>query len=188
MFEPRDTERIRLLREPVIKVTPPAALSLRAMPTAHHFERDHFCVPELDIDAWKLRLVGMSGRRLELSINDLASLPKASLAAVLECAGNRRSEFKPTVDGIQWGIGAVSEAVWTGVRLSDVLKLVEVATATHAVLEGADSGPVGELNTRERFARAIPIEKALDRDTLLALEMNGEPLPFGHGAPLRAIV
>ena len=188
MFKPTAAEPIWLSHAPAIKAAPLAAIGMRAMPTADHFRRDHFSLPDIDIDAWRVTVVGVNGRQLRLSVKELARLPRASLAVVLECAGNRRREFKPNVDGIQWGLGAISEATWTGTRLSEVLRLVDVGTASHVVLEGADSGSVGDLNTCERFARAIPVEKALDADTLLVWEMNGRPLPAAHGAPLRVIV
>ena len=188
MHEQRDAEGLWLSHEPAIKAAPLAAMGKRAMLTADHFRRDHFTLPDVDIDAWRVKLVGVSGRQLELSVKELAGLPHVTLSVVLECAGNRRREFRPNVNGIQWGLGAVSEAIWTGTRLSDVIRLLDVDMATHVVLVGADSGLVGELNVCEPFARAIPIEKALDMDTLLAWEMNGMPLPSAHGAPLRAIV
>jgi DMSO/TMAO reductase YedYZ molybdopterin-dependent catalytic subunit len=106
---------------------------------------------------------------------------------VLECAGHRRAEFDPVTRGLPWLFGAVSEATWAGASLSDVLDLAGLRGGRFVVLEGADRGPfrdAGEFS----FARALPIAKALDPDTILAWEMNGEPLPFGHGAPVRAIV
>jgi DMSO/TMAO reductase YedYZ molybdopterin-dependent catalytic subunit len=88
---------------------------------------------------------------------------------------------------VQWDVGAVSEARWRGTSLRNVLADVADADARFVVLEGADSGPFRDAGAVP-FARALPLEKALHPDTLLVWEMNGEPLPAGHGAPLRAIV
>src|SRR5207244_6661416 len=82
--------------------------------------------------------------------------------------------------------GAVGNAKWTGVRLRDVLKRAGLgAKAKHVQLVGADRAV---LPTVPLFIRSIPIEKAMHPTTLLAYEMNGEPLPILHGAPLRLIV
>jgi DMSO/TMAO reductase YedYZ molybdopterin-dependent catalytic subunit len=173
---------------PVIEAAPLASLSLREMPTESHFRRDHFDVPEIDRRLWKLDIGGAVERPRQLGLDDLRQLPRASLPVVLECAGHRRGELEPQARGIQWGVGAMSEAVWTGARLRDLLDIVRPRGAMHVVLEGADSGAVGDSGRTATFARALPLAKALHEDTLLAWEMNGEPLPPGHGAPVRAIV
>jgi DMSO/TMAO reductase YedYZ molybdopterin-dependent catalytic subunit len=106
---------------------------------------------------------------------------------VLECAGHRRSEYQPATRGLPWQTGAVSEAVWAGTSLAHVLEQAGVRDGRFVLLEGADRGHfrgAGDF----AFARALPIAKALEPDTLLAWQMNDEPLPPGHGAPLRAIV
>ena len=180
--------RARLSHSPVIEAATLRDLELPVMPTEAHFRRDHFAAPELDHDAWQLAVVGPAGRELlAVSLADLEQLPQMSLAVVLECAGHRRAEFDPGVRGVQWQVGALSEAIWTGVRLADLLEFVNLGEATSVVLEGADRGIVDGRPEEISFARAIPLEKALD-DTLLAWEMNGAPLPAAHGAPLRAIV
>lgn len=110
----------------------------------------------------------------------------------MECAGNGRSYFTSqqgqTVSGTTWGLGAVGVARWRGVRLSTVLRhaglsrdAVDVQPSgldADFVSGGVDLGPV---------RRPFPLRKALD-DVLLAYEMNGEPLPADHGAPVRALV
>jgi DMSO/TMAO reductase YedYZ molybdopterin-dependent catalytic subunit len=104
---------------------------------------------------------------------------------VLECAGNARSFFSPRVPGVQWGRGAIGNAEWTGPRLSDVLKLAGAdSNAGYVTTNGADKG----LAKTPDFIRSLPMRKALDSMTLLALRMNGEPLPSIHGFPLRLIV
>ena len=158
------------------------------MPTDTHFLRDHFGIPDLDPEGWTLELAG-DGRGVSLTLDDLKGMGSVSLSVVLECAGHRRSEYEPAARGVGWGIGAVSEAVWTGVRLRDVLELLGTHVLNgHVLLEGADAGLVGDAGTYSSFARGIPLDKAMDEDTILAWEMNGEPLPRAHGAPLRAIV
>lgn len=156
------------------------------MPTGSHFVRDHFGIPAVDLAGWRLKVVGAVTDQLSLSLQDLGLFAKHRLNVVLECAGHRRAEHAPNVRGIQWGVGAVSEAEWVGIRLSDVLG--EASPRGHyVVLEGIDQGAYDGAGVVS-YARAIPLEKALHGDTLLAWGMNDEPLPPEHGAPLRAIV
>jgi DMSO/TMAO reductase YedYZ molybdopterin-dependent catalytic subunit len=123
-------------------------------------------------------------RRLELSYQEIRRLPRRSVIAYLDCAGNWRGFFdelsgRPT-PGTQWRTGGVGCAEWTGTPLAAVLELAGVLpSAVDVNLIGLDE--VG-------FSRPIPIAKALDPDTLLVWEMNGETLPADHGFPLRAIV
>ena len=103
----------------------------------------------------------------------------------LECAGNGRSLHRPQVPGIQWGKGAVGTARFSGPRLRDVLQRAGVkASGKHVMFRGLDEVP-GKVPP---FIRSIPIEKALDSDTLIATHMNGAPLTKHHGFPARALV
>jgi sulfite oxidase len=157
------------------------------MPMEAHFRRDHFTAPTIDPAAWRLRVEGLVERRLELSLPQLQAYPRRDLPVVLECAGHRRSELRPQPAGLPWEAGAVSEADWSGTSLADILGDAGVREGRFVVLEGAVEGPFRE-HGNVTFARALPIDKALDPDTLLAWEMNGEPLPLAHGAPVRAVV
>jgi DMSO/TMAO reductase YedYZ molybdopterin-dependent catalytic subunit len=121
----------------------------------------------------------------------LTKLASKKVLATLECAGNSRSSLKPKVPGVQWGLGAVGNASWTGVPLSALLDRAGVKqTACEVILEGADEGPVAEaLGPRGnvRFARSVPLTKARE-DVLLAHKINDVDLPPEHGFPVRAIV
>ena len=122
----------------LVEAAPLDALGLREMPTDTHFLRDHFGIPDLDPEGWTLDLAG-DGRGVSLTLDDLKSMRSVSLSVVLECAGHRRSEYEPATRGVGWGIGAVSEAVWTGVRLRDVLGLLGTrALNGHVLLGGFD--------------------------------------------------
>jgi DMSO/TMAO reductase YedYZ molybdopterin-dependent catalytic subunit len=156
---------------------------------AHLFYiRSHFPVPRLDPAAWRLTVDGEVEQPLSLSLDDLGQLPRRRLIATLECAGNRRTEFEPPPPGVPWQDGAVSSAQWEGVALADVLAMVRPrSTAQDLLLEGADEGTVASADTPIRFARSLPLARALHPDTLLADRMNGQPLSPEHGAPLRAV-
>jgi DMSO/TMAO reductase YedYZ molybdopterin-dependent catalytic subunit len=109
-----------------------------------------------------------------------------TLTAVLQCAGNGRALHEPRVPGVQWRHGAMGQATWTGVRLKDLLDKAGVAPdARHVRLAGADRAP---KPTVPKYLRSIPLARALDPTTLVALRMNGEPLTLAHGAPFRLVV
>jgi DMSO/TMAO reductase YedYZ molybdopterin-dependent catalytic subunit len=160
-------------------------------PTERFYVRCHFPIPKIDAGTWRLSLEGLMNKPVQFSLEDLRKFPAETIAATLECAGNSRVFLVPKVKGVQWELGAIGNAEWTGVRLRHLLKHAQVnETASEIVLEGADMGtiaepprPAGEVH----FARSIPMAKAMN-DVLLAWEMNGEPLTPAHGFPLRAIV
>lgn len=169
---------------------PFAELNGRVTPSGQFYVRSHFPVPTLDAKSFRLRVDGAVDRELQLSLDELKQLPAVTREATLECAGNGRIYLTPPAEGVQWQLGAVGNAEWTGARLSDVLESSGVhADARDVVLEGADRGaaiqtpaPPGEI----AYARSLPLADA-DR-VLLAFAMNGEPLTRDHGFPLRAIV
>lgn len=149
------------------------------------FVRSHFGPPAKD-PARKLRITGMVKQPLELGPDDLRKFKEVTLTAVLQCAGNGRALYTPSVQGLQWMHGAMAQVKWTGVRLADVLKKAEIEPGTaHIRLAGADAP---QMPTVPAFLRSIPLDRALDPTTLLAYRMNGEPLSLAHGAPIRLIV
>ena len=153
-------------------------------PVERFFTRSHHYEPKVDFSSWRLELAGTVSKPQKLTFEAIQKLPKVDMPAVLECAGNGRGFYEPSMPGIQWEHGAVANAKWSGVRLADVLKLAGVdEKATEIIFDGADV-PVG---TMPEFQRSIPLSKAMDPDTILAYEMNGEPLPSLHGFPLRVI-
>lgn len=152
------------------------------------FVRYHVAlIPEIDPRTWRLRVGGASTQRaLELSLDELQrGFERVSVAAVNQCSGNRRGLFTPRAPGVQWGNGAIGNALWTGVRLRDVLRSAGMrGNALEVVLEGADAG----LLSTPDFVKSLPIDRALDENTLIAFEMNGRSLPHWNGAPARLVV
>jgi DMSO/TMAO reductase YedYZ molybdopterin-dependent catalytic subunit len=170
-------------------VPTPLAELAAAGSTRHHFRRDHHPPPDPGGAPWRLLVDGAVDAASVLALEDVRGLPPRTLSVVLECAGHRRAEFAPATPGLQWGEGAVGEAVWTGASLHDVLAAAGMSpVASEVVLEGADRGPFPSLDGAYPFARSLPRAKALDGDTLIAYAMDGRPIPRGHGGPLRAIV
>jgi DMSO/TMAO reductase YedYZ molybdopterin-dependent catalytic subunit len=160
-------------------------------PTTSFYVRTHFPIPAINRDAWWLCVEGQVENAFGINYQELTALASVTAPVTLECAGNNRNFLEPKVKGVQWHLGAVGNAEWTGVPLSILLdRATPRSNACEIVLEGADRGilqdpksPPGEL----KFARSVPLEKAR-RDVLLVYKMNGEDLPAEHGFPLRAIV
>ena len=155
-------------------------------PVPHFFVRNHMHEPsELDSADWRLSIGGEVEKPLTLSLAELSKIETHSVVNTLECAGNGRNLYRPQVPGIQWGKGAVGTARFSGPRLRDVLQRAGAKpTGKHVMFRGLDEVP-GKVPP---FIRSIPIEKALDADTLVATHMNGSPLPKHHGFPARALV
>jgi len=155
-------------------------------PVPHFFVRNHMHEPsELNADEWRLTVSGEVEKPFTLTLSDLSKFESHSVVNTLECAGNGRSLHRPQVPGIQWGKGAVSTGRFSGARLGDVLQRAGVKPAgKHLMFRGLDEVP-GKVPP---FIRSIPIEKALDADTLVATHMNGAPLTKHHGLPARALV
>ena len=160
-------------------------------PTKSFYVRTHFPIPVIDRDAWWLYVEGEVEKPFAINYEQLMTLEPTTAPVTLECAGNNRNFLEPKVKGVQWRLGAVGTAEWTGVPLATLLDLaIPKPNACEIILEGADGGRLEEPKSPPselKFARSIPMEKAR-RDVLLAYKMNGADLPPEHGFPLRAIV
>jgi sulfite oxidase len=166
--------------------TPVALLDSFITPIERFYVRCHLPVPTgLDASSWSLRVEGEVATPLSLSLAELRQMPAVTTTMTLECAGNGRAFFSPAVAGIQWTKGAVATARWTGARLADVMKRAGVKDTSRFVhMAGADR----PLGTMPPFVRQVPMAKAMHPDTVVAYELNGQPIPAVHGGPLRAIV
>ncbi len=149
------------------------------------FVRNHAPTPVIDPATYVLTVGGPGAEsEVQLTLDDLRALPSQTLIAYIECAGNWRGFFQAvtgrTASGSQWGTGAIGCAEWTGPSLADVLALAGVRDeALEVNVIGLDDGA---------WERPMTLAKALDPATILALTMNGEPLPPDHGFPVRAVV
>jgi DMSO/TMAO reductase YedYZ molybdopterin-dependent catalytic subunit len=154
-------------------------------PVQHFFVRNHMFAPaKIDAAAWKLTVGGEVEKPLTFTLADLKKIPEHSITNAMECAGNGRSLQNPKVPGIQWGKGAVGNAKFSGASLKALLEKAGVKdTGKHVMFRGLDEVP-GKVPP---FVRSIPIEKAIDADTLIATHMNDAPLAGHHGFPARAV-
>ena len=130
-------------------------------PTKSFYVRTHFPIPVIDRNAWQLYVEGEVEKPFAINFEELMTIEPMTVPVTLECAGNNRNFLQPKVKGVQWHLGAVGTAEWTGVPLSVLLdRAILKPSASEVVMEGADSGmledpksPPGEL----KFARSIPV-------------------------------
>jgi DMSO/TMAO reductase YedYZ molybdopterin-dependent catalytic subunit len=164
--------------------TPLELLTDYLTPNELFFVRSHWIPRTPDLKKWRLKVDGEVSKPLELTLAELKKMPVTEVTCVLQCAGNGRGLYSPTVPGVQWRYGAVGNARWRGVAVRDLLERAGVKPeAKHLHTFGSDEPP----EKVPPFHRSFELEKAM-ADAIVAWEMNGEPLPVAHGAPARLIV
>lgn len=174
-----------LSNDPLATECPPEALSEPITPTHLHYIRNHFAVPVIAAEDFRLEIQGAVGRPQMLPLSDLQRLPARTLSVTLECAGNGRSRLAPKIPGLQFHYGAVSTAQWTGTPLSSLLRESAPAPdACEVVFTGADQ----DDKSGRSFSRSLPLGLAFHPDLLLAYAMNEAPIAPEYGGPVRLIV
>jgi sulfite dehydrogenase len=180
---------LRLTDRPPNYASPINVFTDAVTPNDRFYVRYHLAgVPSAeDMDDWSLSIAGDAVQHpVRLKLSDLLDLPSNEILAVCQCAGNRRGFFEPHVPGVQWTDGGMGCAVWRGPVLRDVLKAAGVKQEALEVWFGGADKPV--LDGTPPFRKSIPIEKALDGDTIVAIAMNNAPLPLLNGYPARLVV
>lgn len=157
-------------------------------PNDAFFVRWHLSnIPQsVDAAAHRIAVSGAVERTLSLSLDDLAKMPTVEVAAVNQCSGNSRGLSTPRVAGGEWDNGAMGNALWTGVRLRDVLDRAGLKASAKQVQFDGLEGPV--FPTTPDFKKSLDVDVARGDDVIVAYAMNGEPLPVLNGYPVRLIV
>jgi sulfite oxidase len=178
------------VEEPFNAETPAAALAATLTPLDAFYVRNHGPVADLDPARYRLAVGGLVDRELALTLDDVRALPPREVVATLQCAGNRRAAMarvREVPGESPWGPGATGTTRWRGAPLQAVLDLAGVGRgAAHVGFSGGDH--CEEADPPQRFGGSVPLVKALAGEVLLAYEMDGEPLPAAHGAPLRMVI
>lgn len=188
--DPKRDERLLVHTErPCNAETPIEELDTYITPNETFYVRNHLWVPELDESKHKLLIELYDGTEKEYTIKELKEkFKEVKVTATLQCSGNRRrhmTEESRSTNGLQWHVGGISNAEWTGVRLRDILE-----DAGFPVDEWPSDVKHAQFMGAEAYGASIPIDKAIDKrgDVLLVYEMNGQPLPADHGYPIRVLV
>jgi DMSO/TMAO reductase YedYZ molybdopterin-dependent catalytic subunit len=182
---PRDAHGMIVYSEEYItRELPVSFLDSWITPAGRFFVRNNEHMPRIDVADWTLSITGEVAHPLTVTLAELLKMQAHSVTNTLECAGNGRAFFQPRIPGVPWSRGGVGNAVFRGPSLGTLLRQAGVRDAArHVAFRG-----VALASPDPPFMRSIPIEKALDPDTIVATEMNGLPLTSEHGYPARALV
>ncbi|KAK4694253.1 sulfite oxidase, partial [Lecanoromycetidae sp. Uapishka_2] len=186
----RDPSLIVHSERPCNAESPIDSLHQYVTPSHLFYVRNHLWVPQVEKKGYELTIELPDGDEKRYSLDDIKkNFPQVEVTCTLQCSGNRRkhmTEESRYTNGLQWDIGAISNATWVGARLRDVLADVGFSTFEDA---GENVKHI-QFQGAEAYGASIPIEKAVNPygDVLLVHTMNGEPLPPDHGFPLRALV
>ena len=146
---------------------PMLSLSSRVTPEKQYYIRNHFPYPALPLNDWVLNIEGLVQKPISLNYQAFFQFPQIILPVTMECTGNKRAYFQPKARGNQWEQGAVSHALWTGVPLRTLLQVAGIMPNVREVIfEGMDTGERTDLPGIFRFARSLPVEKAIIPSTL----------------------
>ena len=194
-----DQGQVTMVRTPVMDLEGPIT------PTELHYVVQHFGVPEpVRTQDWTLAVGGEVQRPLDISFEDLRRFPGRTVRTVMECSGSDAAFFEyakgetPRPSRARDGM-ILSASEWTGTSLASVLNEAGLTGKAISVrAEGWDKGvppnatPEGEVSYYDVdpffYDKAVPLEKALHPDTILAWAQNGQLLEHLHGAPVRLLV
>ena len=196
----RNPALITLTDKPCNAETPNDLLQSRITPNELFYVRNHMHTPPVDPSTYKLTITGDHIRTTQLTLDEIKTkFKRHSVEVTLQCAGNRRHEMnviKP-IKGLDWECGAISNAIWSGAKLRDILEYTGLdvdgvdqntvnSNVAHIQMEGLDIDPI----TQTGYGSSIPVSKAVSNtdDVIVAYEMNGVDIPPDHGYPIRVVV
>ena len=177
---------------PINAETPAHLLDDDVTPNARHFVRNNGIVPDrantMELGDWALTIDSEVETPLTLTLDDLKNkFEVVKLKLQLECGGNGRAGFNPPASGNQWTVGAIGNAEWTGVRMRDVLKAAGIKSSAIYTAHYGNDGHLSGNPDKLPISRGVPIAKAMEEHSLIAFEMNGEPIPALNGFPVRTL-
>ncbi|MGB8896337.1 MAG: molybdopterin-dependent oxidoreductase [Pseudolabrys sp.] len=179
---------IQLSDRPPNYETPLEYLRTPITPNDEFFIRYHLAdIPQVKAEGYKIA-VGGDGTNgtAEITLDDLKKMPAIEVVAVNQCSGNRRGLSQPHVQGVEWGYGAMGCAHWKGAKLKDILD--KAGLKKEAIEVGFDGADGPSVQGTPDFIKSIPVWKAIEESTIIAYEMNGQPLPHFNGFPARLVV
>jgi len=146
----------------------------------------------IPLKGWTVEIIGLVHRPAKFDASVLKELPQHEVTMVLQCSGNGRSfyaKYAKKTSGTQWKHGGMSQTVWKGPRLKDVLEHFKVEPYEPAAKYITANGRDEPSGTKPDFEHSLPWTDPFVRENaILAIEMNGEPIPAVHGGPVRLIV
>jgi DMSO/TMAO reductase YedYZ molybdopterin-dependent catalytic subunit len=135
-------------------------------PTGLHYLVIHFDIPVVEPASWRLPIGGHVRKPLEVTLDDVRSRPRTTIAVTLECAGNGRAWLSPRPLSIPWLGEAIGTAEWTGTPLAPLLEEAGIEPgALEVVFTGADRGIQGDVD--QHYGRALTVENAMRPEVLV---------------------
>lgn len=174
---------------------PPVAelVEFNVTPEQLVYARNHGPVRDFDEQSYQLTLRLQDGRRFNWSLESLkTTFEKFEIVAVLQCAGNRRTEMAVStgkkVNGVPWDDAVLANCSWAGLRVKDLLESVGISSDDGLHVQFASYATLCEDD--DYYGASIPLAKAMNTEdeVMIAWEMNGAPLSAAHGGPLRVVV
>ncbi len=157
-------------------ILPPTLLQARVTELANVYVIGHFGIARVEERNWSLSVAGMVRNPLQINLDELRALPSVTLTAVLECYGNPLAPDVPT--------RRVANLTWRGVPVRTLLDRAEPdPEAKFICAEGFDAGEFDGTPCQE-YLKDLPLE-VVARRSIIAYEINGEPLTHDHGYPAR---
>lgn len=179
--------------KPVNAEAPPNLLghSYRT-PNDMFFVRNHHPVPKIENAAEHQISIDVATKgedTYRFKCSDLKNIyTKKEVVASIQCGGNRRKEMNryDKTAGTSWNIGAISNALWGGISVRDLL----VSLGYNEDYADANSIKHVQFESMDGMKASVPVDAILSRrsQAMLAFEMNGEELPPAHGFPVRLVV
>lgn len=182
--------------EPLSLETPiPILAENRVTPSKYLFVRNNQEFPRsrtlkpLESRDWSIEIMDLVEFPKTITVADLEKMEQTEVEMVLQCSGNSRALFSKAAmtKGMQWGRGGIGNVRFSGVRFATVLDQAGVKpgeAARYLTAEGKD-GPAKP--SEADFEHSVPLDVAMER-AVIALKLNGEPLPAIHGGPVRFVV
>ncbi|MGH3260348.1 MAG: molybdopterin-dependent oxidoreductase, partial [Streptosporangiaceae bacterium] len=158
------------------RAPPPGRLGSRVTQTPDAYVIGHFGIARVAAPDWSLRVDGLAGSVLRISLPQLRALPSVTVTAVLECFGN---PLQPTIP-----VRRVANVRWQGVPVRALLDAAGVRSRASILWA---RGPDSDGTHCACYLKDLPLATAAERG-IIAYEMNGEPLTSEHGFPARLFV
>ncbi|MCS7058520.1 MAG: sulfite oxidase [Meiothermus sp.] len=164
--------------------------SERITSKANLFIRNNIDLPGLNTTEpnvqprWEIEVTGLVDKPFKITVEELSRLPQTEVTTVLQCSGNGRTFFNPRPSGNPWTYGGIGQVVWRGVLLKTLLEAKGVKLDPRARFITMNASTQGGALPYEK---SFPISVMEYNSAMIALGMNGEPLPAVHGGPARLV-